>query len=450
METNLNENDLQKIYDDLKVANQKTQKFYPGESENRQAVHTVYGGAHLFKSSTASKIGEIALKSFKTYAHDAQTLASALGLRNPEITEKVFERVHKKLENEAVEDFRIDFEDGFGPRPDEEEDRYAVNAALEVAKGMAEKTLSPFIGIRIKTFSEELKRRGVRTLDIFISTLLKETKGQLPENFVVTLPKITSAAQVSALVVLFEKLEEKTGLPPGSLKMEFMIETPQSIFNADGGIALPSFVQAAQGRVTGAHFGTYDYTASINITADYQTMDHPSCDFARHAMKVALSGTGIFLSDGATNVMPVEIHRKPTNDKERKENFENIHRVWKLNFSHIQHSLKHGYYQGWDLHPAQIPVRYAALYYFFLSGLHGATERLRHFIEQASKATLVGDIFDDAATGQGLLNYFLKAANCGAITEEEFLATGLTLEEIRTRSFHKILEGRNERRSSNA
>ena len=79
-----------------------------------------------------------------------------------------------------------------------------------------------------------------------------------------------------------------------------------------------------------------------------------------------------------------------------------------------------GFYQGWDLHPAQLPTRYAAVY-AFLESLDAASERLRNFVEKAAKATLVGDVFDDAATGQGLLNYFLRATNCGALTEEEAL-----------------------------
>ena len=63
-------------------------------------------------------------------------------------------------------------------------------------------------------------------------------------------------------------------------------------------------------------------------------------------------------------------------------------------------------------------------------------------MEKAARASLFGDVFDDAATGQGLLNFFLRGIACGAITEVEALATGLTLEEIRTRSFQKILEAR--------
>jgi hypothetical protein len=120
-----------------------------------------------------------------------------------------------------------------------------------------------------------------------------------------------------------------------------------------------------------------------------------------------------------------------------------VHNAMRLHYDHIRHSLSHAYYQGWDLHPAQLVTRYAAVYAFFLEGLDAAGARLSNFVEAAAKATLVGDVFDDAATGQGLLNYFLRAINCGAITEEEATTrTGLTVDELRTRSFLRILEGR--------
>jgi citrate lyase beta subunit len=429
MQLSLDEKKLNKLLFELEKANTKMLNTFPGESESRQPVHTVYGGAHLFKPGTAKKIGEIGAASFSKFCPDAKTLTDIFDIE-PQLASKVYDRVLSKMQSEAVEDFRIDFEDGFGHRSDAEEDEWAMTAAKNVAAAMSEKSLPPFIGIRIKPLSEELKRRSLRTLDIFLTTLLQESKSQLPDNFVVTLPKITHVDQVSALVQVFEWLEKQNSLEKGTLKMEFMVETPQSLIDHKGRAALPKFVKAAKGRVVAAHFGTYDYTASVNITADYQSMDHPSCDFARSIMKVTLSGTGLFLSDGATNVMPVG------DDKE------NIYRVWKLNYAHLQHSLMNGYYQGWDLHPAQIPIRYVALYTFFLQGFESARDRLKNFIEQASKATLVGDIFDDAATGQGLLNYFLRAHNCGAITEEEFLSTGLTPDEVRLRSFAKILKGR--------
>jgi hypothetical protein len=122
---------------------------------------------------------------------------------------------------------------------------------------------------------------------------------------------------------------------------------------------------------------------------------------------------------------------------------EAVHRAWRLHAEHVWHSLVTGFYQGWDLHPAQLPSRYAAVYSFFLEGLAAASERLKNFVQKAAQATLVGDVFDDAATGQGLLNYFLRAMNCGAITEQEAVdMSGLSLEELRSRSFVSILKSR--------
>jgi citrate lyase beta subunit len=427
VKTSLSDHEIRTTAAPLDVALAKFVKRFPGESGARQPVHTVYGGAQLFKSNTTQRLGELALKALDQYAPDAATLAAAIGLESAH-AETVYARVVEKLRREPVEDFRIDFEDGYGNRPDDEEDRDAELRAKEVAIGMQNGTLSPFIGIRIKPFSQELMRRGVRTLDIFVTSLL-EAAGKLPPWFVVTQPKIQLPEQVTMLIDVFEQLEQKLGLAPGALKMEFMIETTQSILNERGGSNLPLFLEAARGRCVAAHFGTYDYTASCNITAAHQRMDHPACDFARHMMQVAYSGTGIWLSDGATNVMPI-------GDRTT------VHRAWRLHVDHIRHSLINGYYQGWDLNPAQLPTRYAAVYSFFLENLPAATERLRNFIDKAGQATLVGDVFDDAATGQGLLNYFLRALNCGAITEQEALATGLTLEELRSRSFVKILQGR--------
>jgi hypothetical protein len=308
---------------------------------------------------------------------------------------------------------------------------------------MREGLLPPFIGIRIKCFTEELKVRSARTLDIFISSMLEASGGVLPENFVVTLPKVSIPEQVTACVDLLELLEDAHGLEKGAIGLELMIELTESLLDAEGRSNLPLLAQAARGRCTGAHFGTYDYTASCSVTASHQVMDHPSCDFAKHMMQVAYSGTGIFLSDGATNVMPVAPHRGDALTSEQiAENDAVVHRAWKMAYDHIQHSLRGGFYQGWDLHPGQLPIRYAACFAFFLSGLESASERLSNFIDKAAQATLVGDVFDDAATGQGLLNFFLRAVNSEAITEEEALKTGLTLEEIHGRSFLKILENR--------
>jgi citrate lyase beta subunit len=450
---------MKSINDTLSQANREIASAYPGETNLRQPVHTVYGGAHLFKADTARRLGVLALRSLEQFAPDAATLASATGMlddadtndtqrgSHATLAETIYARVLEKLKREPVEDFRIDFEDGYGNRPDAEEDGHAESAATEVARGLQDGTLSPFIGIRIKPFNEELRARSVRTLDIFLSTLVEKCDGRLPPNFVVTLPKITSPAQVSALADIYDLLERQLGLAARSLKFEMMIETTQSIISSNGEIALPVLLRAARGRCTAAHFGTYDYTAACQITAAHQHMLHPVCDFAKHMMQVSFAGTGVWLSDGATNIMPVAPHRAAEGGKLSPEQIEDnrasVHRAWRLHFEHVRHSLVGGFYQGWDLHPAQLPTRYSAVYSFFLESLDAASERLRNFVDKAAKATLVGDVFDDAATGQGLLNYFLRATNCGALTEDEATRlSGLTPEELRSGSFVKILERR--------
>jgi citrate lyase beta subunit len=436
----------------VKRAGARFVRAYPGESLGRQPVHTVYGGAQLFRSDSAPKLGALALKAFAEAAPSPGSLAAAVGLEAPEgraaaeFAADVHARVKAKLEREPVEDFRIDFEDGYGNRPDAEEDAHAVAAAGEAARGANDGTLPPFLGIRIKQLSPDLAERSLRTLDLFVTALVQEARG-LPAGFVVTLPKVTMPEQVAALVRALAALERRLRLAGGSLRLELMVETTQAVLNGRGVAALPALVAAAEGRCVGAHFGTYDYTAACRITAAHQTMTHPACEFAKQVMQVVLAGTGVNLSDGATNVMPVGPHRAEPGgpaltQAQQLENRAAVHRAWRLHFADVRSSLRNGYYQGWDLHPAQLVTRYAAVYSFFLEGLDQASLRLRSFVEKAAQATLVGDVFDDAATGQGLLNYFLRGTGCGAITLDEAKATGLTLEELQSRSFLKILEGR--------
>ena len=473
MNLSIPQDEYARIMSELERANKAFQNTYPGDRSDRQPVHTVYGGADLFSHDIAKKMSVSSLKAFTTYAANFVEFAKAIELDGHDelpnagdaiqnlvdqigresISEQkqskawlafaTYNKVIQKLKVEALEDFRIDFEDGFGNRSWEEEDAIAIQAATECAIGIEKKSLPPFIGIRIKPFTEDLKLRGSRTLDIFLTTLLDKSKGQIPANFVVMLPKVSIPEQITALVHLFECIEENNNLEKGSLKMEMMVETTQAIIDKKGKNPLRKFVEASRGRMVATAFGTYDYTASCNITAKYQDMGHAVCDFAHHFMKVSLGATGIWLSDGATNVMPIGPHRGADLTPEQfAENKAVVHRNWKIAFNHTRYSLWKGLYQGWDLHPAQFPMRYAAVYSFFIESYADATERLKAFVDKAARATLTGDVFDDAATGQGLLNYFLRGLNCGAISVDEALATGLTIEEFRTRSFLKILEGR--------
>jgi citrate lyase beta subunit len=416
---------------------------------DRQPVHTVYGGAHLFKSDTVPKLGAIALRALQEHASDSLALAEAFGF-DRQLAARIYPRIVDKLTREPIEDYRIDFEDGFGSRPDEEEDRVARAAADQVAAGMSTGTLAPGMGIRVKALTEDLKRRSLRTFDLFLTRLLDRTDGALPPEFVVTLPKITAPEQVAALASACDAFEYWRELPAGTLRIELMIETPQAIVAPDGRVALPALVRHGHGRVAGVHFGPYDYTAQCNITAAHQDIRHPACDFARHVIQVAFAGTAIRLSDGPTTIMPIGPHRAPSGGSldaaQQAENTQSVRRAWQLHEANVRHALVNGFYQGWDLHPAQLPARYAALYAFFLEGLEPAAERLRHFVAQAAQATTVRGVFDDAATGQGLLNYFLRATSCGAITEEEAVAmSGLSLQQLRSRSFAAAVGGHDRR-----
>lgn len=416
----------------------------------KQPVHTVAGGAHLFRRDTAAKLGRIAGSYLDRYAADPASLADALGNRLPPGTAAaVHRRVRAKLEREPVECFLIDFEDGFGARPEAEEDEAAETAAAEVAAGAAADSLPPSLGIRIKSLSEGTDGRALRTLELFLAALaaaLARTGGELPDGFTVLLPKIVDAGQVERLSAALDRLEATLGLPDGRVGIDLMIETPQSLVAPDGRVALPGLVAAAGGRCRTVHLGAYDLTGAVAVAAEAQTLGHPLCDMARQLLQLSLAGTGVRLADGATNVLPVEPHRGTAeiSPAERAENAAVVHDAWCLHYADVRRSLTQGFYQSWDLHPAQLVSRFAAVFSFFLEGLDAAASRLDRFVTAAGKAVLTGSVFDDEASGQGLLNFFLRGLASGALTAEEAARSGLTPAELETRSFRAILAGREE------
>ena len=414
-------------------------------STARQPVHVLYGGAHLFRADSARKLGGLARAALASQTPDDASFAEVYGL-GP-VAAEVRARVERKLAAEAVEDLRIDFEDGYGHRPASEEDADAARCGRAVAEGLAAGTLPPLLGLRIKGFSGEGAARGVRTLGLFFDALLASSGGKLPEGFCVTLPKVALALEVEALAALLAALERRHGLREGSLRVELMVETAAALLAPDGSVPLRALAGAAGGRCVAAHFGAYDYVASLGHTGAAPSLSHPACDLARGLMQLALAGTGVRLSDGATTVLPLARHQAlasgpPLGEALQRENQAAIHAACRLHFGNVRRALDHGLYQGWDLHPAQLPARYAAVYSFFLEGLAPVTARLRNFLGEAAQATLIGEVFDDAATGQGLLEFFLRGLSCGALSEGEALAAGLSRAELESRSFEQIVEGR--------
>jgi citrate lyase beta subunit len=380
---------------------------YQGDRGRRQPVHTVYVPADRFDSATVSSWADEARHALAANGGSVAEFAEALGLP-PGIAAEVFDRIGRKLAGEAIEDLRIDFEDGYGVRPDEDEDAAAVAAATDLAASIASGSAAPFHGIRVKSFEAPTRRRGVRTLQLFVATLAEE--GGLTESdfaphvrdgFVITLPKVTSVEQVDAFVFALGRVEESCSLEPGTLHFEIQVETPQAILGADGTALIARMIHAGGERVTGLHYGTYDYSASLGIAAEYQSLEHPVADHAKGVMQVAAAGTGVFVSDGSTNVLPA-------GDREV------VRAAWRLHARLVRRSLERGIYQGWDLHPAHLPSRYGATYSFFREGLPRAAERLRAYVHGGQSGFL-----DEPATAAAMAGFLLRGLECGAVDAAE-------------------------------
>jgi citrate lyase beta subunit len=363
---------------------------FPGDSPGRQPVHTVYVPADRFAVDLAETWGREAIALVDQHGELFESLASGA---------EPVALVRAKLSSEPIEDLRIDFEDGYGDRGEESEDAETLRAAGALARAMVAGTAPPYHGIRFKSLEAPTRRRGIRTLTVFVSTLLEE--GGTLDGFVVTLPKITSVEQVEAMVQLTARLEESLGLTPRSLRFELQIETPQSILGPDGTALVARMIHAGDHRVTALHYGTYDYSAFCGIPAAYQSMEHPVADHAKLVMQAAAAGTGVRLSDGSTNVLPVGDETA-------------VRRGWELHARLVRRSLERGFNQGWDLHPAQLPTRFAATYAFFREGFAEAAERLRNYVEQTGSS-----VMDEPATARALSDFIARGIDCGALSATE-------------------------------
>ncbi|MET7683910.1 aldolase/citrate lyase family protein [Streptomyces sp. NPDC005423] len=385
---------------------------YPGDPGTRQPVHTVYVPADVLTAGTVRSWGDRALAALDEHAPDAASFAAVLALPDA-LAESVYTRVRAKLEREPIEDLRVDFEDGYGPRPDAEEDAAAARAARLLAEAYRKGTATPRMGIRMKCMEAPVRDRGIRTLDIFLTGLMDA--GGLPDGLVLTLPKVTYAEQVTAMARLLEAFERARGLAPGRIGFEIQIETSQAVLATDGTATVARMIQAAGGRATGLHYGTFDYSASLGVSAAYQASDHPAADHAKAVMQVAAAGTGVRVSDGSTNVLPVG----PTAQ---------VHDAWRLHYGLTRRALARAYYQGWDMHPGHLPTRYAAVFAFYREGFEQAAARLDRYVNRAG-----GDVMDEPATAKALSGYLLRGLDCGALDLAEVTAaTGLTRAELRT------------------
>lgn len=390
--------DLARIDSSLQATDQLLERNYPGDDGSRQPVHTVYVPADRFTPDFAADWGGQALAAAEAHG-GLERLGTLLG-QDGGLAAAVARRVGAKLASEPIEDLRLDFEDGYGDRGDDTEDADAVAAGTAVASAVAAGTAPPYIGIRFKCFEAATRARGLRTLDLFVSTLA--AAGELPQGLVLTLPKVTTVDQVKAMDFAVGRIEEVHSLPAGQLRFEVQVETPQLILDANGTSPVARLAHEIPGRISALHYGTYDYSASLEIAAQYQSMEHPVADFAKEVMQLAVAGTGIRLSDGSSNVIPMG---DGTED------------AWRLHGRLVRRSLERGYYQGWDMHPAQLPSRFSATYAFFRQGLPAAAARLANYVAHTE-----GAIMDEPATARALANFVLRGVECGAVGAGEVAA----------------------------
>ncbi|MEU0989810.1 aldolase/citrate lyase family protein [Streptomyces sp. NPDC005953] len=394
----------------LKPVDAELARRYPGDPGTRQPVHTVYVPADLFAAETIRTWGDRALAALDEHAPDAASFAAALGLSDG-LAESVHDRVRARLAREPIDDLRVDFEDGYGLRSDAEEDAAAVRVARLISDAYRKGTAAAQMGIRMKCLEAAVRERSVRTLDVFLTTLMHS--GGLPDGLVLTLPKVTYAEQVSAFVRLLEAFEHTHALPAGRLTFEIQIETSQAILGPDGTATVARMIGAADGRATGLHYGTFDYSAGLGVSAAHQASDHPAADHAKAVMQVAAAGTGVRVSDGSTNVLPVG----PTAQ---------VHDAWRLHYRLTRRALARAYYQGWDMHPGHLPTRFAAVFAFYREGFEQAATRLAAYVDRIG-----GDVMDEPATAKALSAYLLRGVDCGALDLAEVVErTGLSRREL--------------------
>ncbi len=368
---------------------------YPGARPGRQPVHTLYVPAHRFHAGLVADHGRAA----------QQAVAEHEGLFRELIgnDEDLLHRVRTKLETEPVEDLRIDFEDGYGDRGDTAEDE-----AVAESRGRAPRGAVRGCGAAVvRDPVQEPRAADPRARDPHPGVVRRgRRRGRDRAGRVRGDPAqghLGRAGRGDGLPL------RRAGARPGArrprLEFELQVETPQAVVGPDGTVLVAPMIHAADGRCTGLHYGTYDYSASIGIPAAHQSLDHPSADVAKTLMQAAAAGTGVRLSDGSTNVLPVGDEA-------------DVRRGWETHLRLVRRSLQRGFYQGWDLHPHQLPTRYAATFAFFREGLDDATARLAAWAGRE-----IGPVADEPATVKALAGFLVRGVECGALTEAEVTAT---------------------------
>ena len=221
---------LDRIDHHLVATDALLEQAFPGDDGSRQPVHTVYVPANRYSRSLTSEWGGDA-RWIAGQHGGLERIGRLVGL-SPDLAAEVAPLVETKLRTEPIEDLRIDFEDGY-TEPDETQEMFdASRVAGDLGFSVRDGQAPPFAGLRFKCLEAPTRRRGLRTLNDFVGVLT--IVGFFPEHLVLTLPKVSTVAQVEAMVEVCAELETTHRLPAGRLRFEIQVETPQLILGPDG------------------------------------------------------------------------------------------------------------------------------------------------------------------------------------------------------------------------
>ncbi len=401
-------------------------------------VSVLYGGAHLFRAGSFEKLGGIARATFAEVVRDESDVCAIVGEGALAHAAAIRRRVEAKLAAAPLEDVRVDFEDGYGLRSDDDEDADATRVGQVLA---SRPSAAPrWVGVRVRAFDRATAERSARTL-VRVARELDEAS--LPERFVVTLPKVRAPRDVATFVKLLRWVERDRGLREGRLGLELMIEMPSALV-AEGGLTLGSLLDAGEGRVTSVHLGAYDLLSACDVAASFQSLAHPLCHLARGLMVLGAAGR-VRVADGATTRLPLPVHRGEVDPPRAEENRVAIRDALRAHATNVTTALATGIHQGWDLHPAQLVGRYLALAAHYEANLGPSAERLAAFVDQAARARASGQTFDDAATAEGLLAFFTQGLASTLLTEGDLAATGLSPTDVAELDFARLVSKRGSR-----
>lgn len=312
-----------------------------------QPAHTCYVPADRLRPDEARLWGDQAAALLQLHAPHSAALAGILDLDLPEGS---YDDVVRILRDRPVADLRVDLEDGYGVRSDDVED-----SEIGRCVGLLADSTPVSYGVRVKSLEHLTAERSLRTLDLWLSAL--HEAGLAPG--IVTLPKVSAPEQVAVAVQAIEAIEAALG--SSGTALELQIETPAGVLDSAGRATVPLLIAAGRGRVTGLHFGTYDFTAGLGVSPQDQRVDAPIADAAKDLMQLAAAGTGVAVSDGSSNILPVG---------------DGAPHAWRTHARLVDRALSRGLWQGWDLHPGQLVSRWAATSAFLRTRLPEVKARL--------------------------------------------------------------------------